>query len=169
MTEPEFVIKRVFDAPREWVYKAWTEPDRLARWWGPRGFSIMRAQLDLRPGGVFHYGLVSQTGQEMWGRFLFREIVPNERLEYISSFSDAAGRVMRYPGHEEWPLEILSIVMFRDTNGGTMLTLNATPWQASEAEQKVFEAGFKSMEGGFGGTFDQLDAYLSSTMKEHRS
>jgi uncharacterized protein YndB with AHSA1/START domain len=94
----EFVIKRTFAAPLERVWKAWTDPDQLLRWWGPKGFTTVSAKIgELKPGGVFHYCIRSPQGQEMWGRFVYREIVRNERLVYINSFSDAEGGIGRHP------------------------------------------------------------------------
>ena len=72
----EFFIRRAFDAPRARVWKAWTDAKSLGQWWGPKGFDIASVKLDLRPGGMFHYLLRSPDGQEMWGKLIFREIVP---------------------------------------------------------------------------------------------
>ena len=63
----EFTITRVFDAPRQLVWDAWTQAERLAEWWGPAGFKLKVAKLDLRPGGTFHYSMVAPNGHEMWG------------------------------------------------------------------------------------------------------
>ena len=82
---------RIFNAPRERVWKAWTEAEHLGNWWGPKGFDIVSVKLDLRPGGIFHYCLDRPEGQEMWGKFIFREIVPEQRLVFVVSFSDAEG------------------------------------------------------------------------------
>ena len=70
-----FVITRVFDAPRSLVWKAWAERDRLMQWFGPKGFIMRVATLDLRPGGIFHYCLRSPDGKDMWGKFVYRELV----------------------------------------------------------------------------------------------
>src|SRR5205823_4677268 len=83
----------------------WVEPDRLARWWGPKGFTMLSSTLDLRPGGIFHYGMRSPDGREMWGRWVFREVVAPERLVFVASFSDEAGGVTRHPFAPDWPLE----------------------------------------------------------------
>ena len=77
---PAFLFTREFDAPRDLVFKAWTERERLQEWWGPQGFGIRVAKLDLRPGGVFHYGMQTPDGREVWGRFAYREIAAPERL-----------------------------------------------------------------------------------------
>ena len=71
----ELVLTRVFDAPRDLVWKAFTEVDRLKQWWGPKGFRMLTCRLDLRPGGIFLYGMQSPDGHEMWGKWTFREIV----------------------------------------------------------------------------------------------
>src|SRR5215471_11703282 len=102
--EPGFIITRVFDAPRELVWQAHTELEHLKHWWGPKGFTWMGGKIDLRPGGVFHYGLRSPDGQAMWGKFIFREIVAPERLVFIVSFSDEKEGVTHHPLSPTWPL-----------------------------------------------------------------
>src|SRR5258708_172951 len=104
----EFVLTRVFDAPRHLVFKAWTESDRLAKWWGPAGFTMLISKLEFRPGGVFHYCMRSPDGHEMWGKFVYREITPPERLVFVNSFADEAGNPVRHPLSATWPLEVLS-------------------------------------------------------------
>jgi uncharacterized protein YndB with AHSA1/START domain len=91
----EFYISRVFEAGRDRVWRAWTDAERLGKWWGPKDFDIVSVKLDLRPGGMCHYLLRSPDGQDMWGKFVFREIVPQERLVFIVSFSDEAGGMTR--------------------------------------------------------------------------
>ena len=158
----EFYIKRKFNAPRERVWKAWTDEKALSRWWGPKGFDVVSAKLDLRPGGTFHYLLRSPNGQDMWGRFLFREIVPQERLVFISSFSDPEGGVTRHPLHEGWPVTLLSTVTFADAGAGkTEISIRWMPHEATEAERRVFEEGKDSMTAGWTGTFDRLETYLA--------
>ncbi|HEV2720221.1 MAG TPA: SRPBCC domain-containing protein, partial [Thermoanaerobaculia bacterium] len=68
-----FVISRTFDAPRELVWKAWTETDRLMQWFGPKGFKMFQAKNDLRPGGTFLYALRGPDGMELWGKWVYRE------------------------------------------------------------------------------------------------
>jgi len=93
----EFSITRVFDAPRDLVWKAFTESERLLQWWGPKGFTMRVAKLDLRPSGVFHYSMRSPEGRDMWGKFVYREIVAPERIVFVNSFSDEAGNLTRHP------------------------------------------------------------------------
>jgi uncharacterized protein YndB with AHSA1/START domain len=114
----EFVIKRTFNAPLERIWKAWTDSKQLLQWWGPKGFTTVSAKIsELKPGGMFHYCLRSPQGQEMWGRFVYREIVPNKRLVYINSFSDPEGGIGRHPLAPNWPLQLLSTITFAEKDG----------------------------------------------------
>jgi len=74
--ETELVITRVFDAPRELVWKAWTDPDQVARWWGPKGFTAPACKMDLRVGGEYLNYMRSPEGQDFWSKGVFREVVP---------------------------------------------------------------------------------------------
>lgn len=157
----EFVYRRFVAAPRDLVFKAWTEYDRLKEWWGPKGFEWLGGTLDLRPGGLFHYGMRAPNGMEMWGKMAYREIVPPERIVFLNSFSDAEGNTIRNIWTPVWPLETLTVVTLEEQDGGTLVTLRGAPHEATEEERQAFQKGFGSMRGGFGGTFDQLEAYLA--------
>jgi uncharacterized protein YndB with AHSA1/START domain len=156
-----FVITRTFDAPRELVWKAWTERDRLMEWFGPKGFTMAVADLDLRPGGSFHYCLRSPDGFEMWGKFAYREIVAPERIVLVSSFSDASGGTTRHPASATWPLEMLSTTTFEENDGKTTMTLQCKPLNATEAECETFDKSHEGMNQGWAGTFAQLTEYLA--------
>ncbi len=161
----EFVITRVFDAPRERVWKAWTEAERLKQWWGPQGFKVHTCKVDLRPGGVFLYGMTAPDGSDMWGKFTYREIVAPQKLVFIVSFSDPKGGVTRHPWSADWPLEILSTVTFEARGGKTKVTVQWVPHNATELERETFEDGRDSMKQGWTGTFDQFAAYLKNPEK----
>jgi uncharacterized protein YndB with AHSA1/START domain len=156
-----FEITRVFDAPRDRVWKSWTEAERLKQWWGPKGFVVTHCKVDLRPGGTMHYCLRMPDGKEMWGKFAYREIVKPERLVFVNSFSDPKGGVTRHPGHASWPLEMLSTILFEELGGKTKVTVQWVPADTStEAERKTFDEGRDSMKMGWSGTFEQLTDYL---------
>ncbi len=157
----EFVIERVFDAPRELVFKAWTDPGHLARWFGPKGAAVKHAKADLRPGGVLHTRMATSDGGEMWGKMAYREINPPSRLVYLNSFSDEAGGLTRHPMSPTWPLEMLTTVTFTPEGAGTRITLQWAPFRATAQERAAFDAAFDSMTGGWTGSFDQLDEYLT--------
>ncbi len=161
MTAP-FVISRVFDAPRERVWKAWTEIEQLKQWWGPIGFVVTYCKLDLRPGGLMHYCLRAPDGSDMWGRFAYREIVKPERLVWINSFSDKDGGVTVHPMMPGWPRETHTTVTFKDLGGRTEVAVAWVPVEGStELERATFEAGRPSMTMGWTGTMEQFAQFLA--------
>ena len=157
----EFVITRSFDAPRELVFKAFTEPERMKQWWGPKGFTVITSKMDLRPGGFYHYGMRAPDGSTMWGKMVYREIVRPERIVLVNSFSDEAGNITRHPMSLNWPLQMLSTFLFAERDGGTILTIKWSPLDADETERATFGSGHESMRKGWSGTLDQLAAYLA--------
>ncbi len=159
----DFVISRVFDAPRDLLWKCFTEPERMKQWWGPKGVKVVKAKMDLRPGGTYHYGMETPDGKVMWGKFVYREIVPPSKLVFINSFSDEDGGLTRHPMSASWPLEMLSVFTFEEQQGGkTKFTIRWSPHNATAEEQQTFDAGHTSMTQGWGGTLDQLAAYLAT-------
>jgi uncharacterized protein YndB with AHSA1/START domain len=157
-----FVISRTFDGTRERLWKAWTERERLMQWFGPKGFKMPVAKMDFRPGGTFHYCLRSPDGHEMWGKFVYREIVAPERIVLVNSFSDEAGGITRHPMSATWPLEMLSTFTLAEQEGRTTATVRWIPINATEEERKTFDAAQEGMKQGWTGTFDQLAAYLGT-------
>jgi len=156
----EFVFSRTVDAPRDLVWKAYSEAERLAQWWGPKGCKVIVGSLDFRPGGIFHYGMEWSAGSIMWGRFVYREMVPPERLVFVSSFSDEKAGITRAPFNEHWPLEVLNVITFEDAAGKTRITMRGGPIEPTKEEREAWEGHFDSMNQGFSGTFEQLVAYL---------
>ncbi len=157
----DFVMSRVFDAPRDLLWQCFTDPQRMKQWWGPKGFTVIASNMDLRVGGTYHYGIKAPDGTPMWGLFTYCEIVPREKLVFINSFSDEKRGVTRHPMSATWPLTLLSTFTFEDAPGGkTRFTVRWQPHNASAEEQKTFEAAQDSMKQGWGGTMDQLESYL---------
>ncbi len=162
-----FTISREFDAPRELVWKMCTEDEHMKNWFGPKGFERTTSKMDFRPGGIYHYGLRTPDGKDFWGRFIYREIVPQERIVFINSFSDANGGVTRHPWNPGWPLETLSRFTLTEKNGKTTLTVESVPYEATEAERNTFsdKGSRDSMKMGWGGTLDQLAERLAKIRK----
>jgi uncharacterized protein YndB with AHSA1/START domain len=160
-TQRPFVITRELDAPRELVWKCWTEREHM-RWLGPSGVTTDYARLELRPGGICHYCMRTPDGHEMWGKWVIREVVKPARLVFVNSFSDAAGGLTRHPMNPNWPLEMLSTVTFEAQGGKTRLTIAWLPINATEVERKAFDESHDSMQGGWSGSLDQLAAQLAS-------
>ena len=155
------IVTREFNASLDVVFKMWTELRHFEKWWGPKGFKMKTSEFDLRPGGVFHYCMLG-NGMEMWGKFVYLEIVEPEKIVFINSFSDKEGNLTRSPFNPIWPLEVLNTLTFSENEGKTTLSLTGKPHNATEEEVKVFESWLASLNQGFRGTFDQLDEYLAS-------
>ena len=155
-TERGLVIERVFDAPRELVWKAWTDPERLKRWWGPKDFTAPVIKNDLRVGGRYLYCMRSPEGQEYWSTGVYREVVEFERIVASDSFADADGNVVpasHYGMSGDFPLEMLATVTFEDLGGKTKITIN----------QVGMPAGMQEMAGaGWNQSLDKLAAHLAT-------
>jgi uncharacterized protein YndB with AHSA1/START domain len=159
-----FVISRLFAAPREVVWTCFTEPQRMKEWWGPKGSVIIASKMDFRVGGTYLGAMRAPDGQVMWAKFVYRDIVAPGLLVWVHSFSDEAGGLTRHPLSPTWPLEMLTTVTFEAApDGKTKLTLSWSPLNATADEQKTFDAAHDGMRGGWGGTFERLDAYIAST------
>ena len=144
-TAQEITITRVFDAPRELVWKAWTEPDQLAAWWGARGWSTLRSTvtMEVRPGGRFHVTSVSdEDGREMSTEAVYREVVEPERLVVEEAAEDA------------WHEGAVSVVTLTDLGDGrTEMAFRAT-LQTTEAMRGQAQAGVAA-------SFDRLAEHLA--------
>jgi len=162
MSDPVFKISRTFDAPLSLVWDMYSRKEHLTKWWGPKGFEWVDGTLDFRPGGIFHYGMRAPTGDIMWGKFVYREIVPMKKLVFTTSFSDEAGGTARAPFAANFPLEVLNTVEFSEKDGKTTLAMTGTPFNASDADKAFFESMFPSMNQGFTGSLNQLEDYLRS-------
>lgn len=122
-------ITRTFDAPRELVFRAWTDPDRLAQWYAPHGCTIAFRQLDVREGGAFHSVIRTPDGSHCWCRGIYTEVVAPERIVYTMAVADADGNLIT-PAEAgmdpEWPAETTVTVTFAEHDGKTTLTLHQT-------------------------------------------
>ena len=143
----DLVITRLFSAPRRLVFNAWTEPERLVRWWAPKSCTTPYCKVDLRPGGKFHFCMRTPEGRDIWGIGVYREIVVPERIVYTDSFADADGNPVP-PGHygmsDSHPAETLVTVTFADHEGGTKVTLRHSIPESVE-ERKGTEQGWDEM------------------------
>jgi uncharacterized protein YndB with AHSA1/START domain len=155
-TTEALTITRVFDAPRDLVWKAWTDPEHIVCWWGPKDFTSPSAEIDLRVGGRWLYCMTSPDGKDYWATGVFREIVPMERIVATDSFADEKGNVVpaSHYGFEDLPLELLLTVTFEDVDGGTRLTLQHAGFPAGEHRDGANE--------GWNQSLDKLAAFLAS-------
>ena len=142
--ERELVITRIFDAPRELVFRAWTEPDRAVRWRGPQGFTTAHYEIDFRPGGSSRVCMRSPEGTEHWQRGLCRELVAPQRLVFTFAWEDAQGR----PGHET-----VVTVTFDEHGAKTKLTLHQAVFESVTARDLH--------QGGWSSALECLADYLA--------
>jgi uncharacterized protein YndB with AHSA1/START domain len=151
-TDREIVITRVFDAPRELVFKAWSDPVYLAKWWGPSGWTLPVSQMDFRVGGSWTYCMKGPEGEESCGMAIYREIVEPERIVFTDYFADAEGKPL-----EGMP-EALMIVEFAADEGKTMLT-NTVRYQTAEDRDRILKMGFKE---GMTESLNRLEEFLAN-------
>ncbi len=126
LDEPFVVIKRTFHAPRELVFKAWTDPEQLARWYAPDGCTIEFRELDIREGGTFHSCIKTPGGFQCWCIGVYSEIRVPERIVYSMALADEHGNRVTSAGsgHDtDWPAETIVTVTFTEQGDQTLLTL----------------------------------------------
>src|SRR3954470_5051360 len=132
----QFVITRSFAASRERLWEAWTDPEQMSRWLGPKGTTGTTLAADLRPAGLLHWRMDGADGNTMWGRAVYREVTAPARLVYVQSFSTAEGEIARAPFFDgRWPLEMLTTVIFEEDGERTRVTLTWSPLNAEADEQ----------------------------------
>ena len=146
-SDREIVVTRVFDAPRELVFAAWTDPKKVGQWWGPNGFTSTIQEMDVRPGGVWRLVMHGPDGKDYDNRIVFIEVVPPERLVYRHGSGD-----------EPAPGDFETTVTFEDVEGKTRLTMRAVFASAAEREHVVSEYG--ALEGA-NQTLERLAEYLA--------
>jgi uncharacterized protein YndB with AHSA1/START domain len=147
-SQQELTITRLFNAPRELVFKVWIDPKHLAQWWGPKGFTNPVCELDVRPGGAILIHMTGPDGVVYPTRGVFHEIVAPERLVFTTSaFEDADGTPQ---------LEVYNTVTFAEDNGKTKLTLHAVVVTSTPA----IAGALAGMEEGWSQSLEKLAANL---------
>jgi uncharacterized protein YndB with AHSA1/START domain len=157
----EFTMSRLFKAPRQAVWDAWTNPELLARWFGPKGSTLTIVSADIRPGGVVHSHMDFPGGPRIWAKFVYREVEPLTRLCWEHSFSDEQANIVDSPFGGPWPRVLLNTVIFEDEGANTRIRLISVPLDATPAEAAEFRNMIESMSGGWGGSFEVLDELLA--------
>ena len=152
-SERVLVISRVIDAPRALVFRMWTDPAHVARWWGPQGFVTTFCEMDIRVGGAFRQCMRSPQGTDYWKRGVYREITPPERIVFTFAWEDANGQ----PGHE-----LLTTVSFEEHGEQTRMTLRQEKFATKDRCDDHRE--------GWASCFERFAAYVESIEQggEHR-
>ena len=148
-SDRELVLTRLIDAPREAVFRAWTDPDLLKRWFAPRPYTTPVAELDVRPGGASLVVMRSPEGREILNRGVYLDVVENERLIFTDAYTQA---------WEPSPKPFMTVILtFEDEGGRTRYTARVRHWTA--ADREAHEAmGFHE---GWGRCADQLAALVA--------
>jgi uncharacterized protein YndB with AHSA1/START domain len=144
-------IERTFDIPVSKMWRAWSEPESLKKWWGPEGYTCPSATIDFRVGGKYLASMKGEDGNEIWSTGTYKEIIPFKKIVNTDSFSDSKGNIisaaeLNMPG--EWPQELLITVEFKEVDGKTQMKL-----EHKGIPQEMYEdciAGWQS-------SFDKLE------------
>jgi uncharacterized protein YndB with AHSA1/START domain/uncharacterized damage-inducible protein DinB len=147
----DVIITRIFDAPRELVWRAWTDPQQMMRWWGPPTFTAPACSMDLRVGGKYHFCMQAPDGQTFWSTGLYQEITPPKRLVFTDSFADEQGNVVAgsyYGMGDDFPLAMVVTVTLEEIGSQTKMTLHHEGLPAGEMGDMT--------EQGWRGSFDKL-------------
>jgi uncharacterized protein YndB with AHSA1/START domain len=134
----DLVVTRIIDAPIELVWKAWTDPEHVKRWWGPKDYTSPACKIDLREGGSYLFCMRApkeQGGQDMFTAGVYQKIVPMERLEFTQSLADKDGNkidpsVIGMP--PDFPEEIRTVIVFKAKGEMTELTITEYGWTLSQ-------------------------------------
>lgn len=143
---PELLITRVFDAPRALVWKAWTDPEQAKRWWGPKGFSVVALQMEVRSGGTWSKCVRSPDGAKYWRRGVYKEIVEPGRLVFTYVSDDPRGN----PGDET-----LVTVTFEELGAKTRLTFHQAVFDTVESRD--------AHQGGWTSCLERFAEYLAKS------
>ena len=147
-------IERIFDAPPERVFRAWSDPEQVAKWYGPEGFSLSVCEIDFRVGGKFLYRMRSDKGHEFWYGGVFTQIIENELIVCTNYIADPHGNPVP-SGMEDWPDESTLRVRFEDAGGKTKLTLTHEGLPPSKMRDQA--------ASGYIQTLDKLANHLAET------
>ena len=159
--QDSFIISRSFPVPRQRLYQACSNAEEMLAWFSPPGAKTIKAELDFKAGGTFFYGMQMPDGNMMYGKSLYVEIVPNEKIIYYTRFADEHGNIISHPMSPTWPKEMHTTFLFADegeTNSHLTVIWN---YDGDDPLQKSTFMGAKSgMRLGWTGTLDGLTNYF---------
>ena len=164
LSSHELIITRIIDTPREQVWKAWTEPWRIMRWWGPKIFTSPVYKNDLRVGGEYLACMRAPDGKDYWSKGEYIELVEPEHIVVTDSFSDENGNVVPasyYGMNGDTPVELFVSLTFEDLDGKTSFTLRHIGIDSMDAMER------KNMAQGWNESLDKLEAFLNSAALTH--
>lgn len=155
------VLTRVFDAPQQLVYEAWTQARHLCQWQVPNSeVSCVYQSADIRSGGSALHKMVMSSGHEMWLLTKYHELNPYDRIVFTQYESNESGDVLP-PSMPNWPKEIRATVNLSEIDGKTQMEFVWQPVNPSQAEADAWEASRTQFSNGWGGSFELLAEYLA--------
>ena len=162
---PEYIIDRIFDAPRELVWRAWTDPDLLHRWYGPNVETIIH-KFDLRPGGSW-LNEMKWDGKSDFSKMVFQEVTQLQKLVWHHSSSDSDWNIIASPMMVDWPRVVLTTVTFEDMGDKTNVRLTQVPIEATDAEIACFAKVMARMDKGWASGYAILDKMFVELQAEN--
>ena len=156
---PTYMLERVFDAPRELVWRTWTDPELVPRWYGPGVESIVH-RLEVKPGGLWLHEM-RWGGNANFQRAEYTEVASPERLVWLHAASDADWNVIPKHMMADWPLILLTTVTFEEDGARTRMRLTWVPHEASEAEMACFAGALEGLDKGWGKGMELLAELLA--------
>lgn len=157
---PEFVIDRIFDAPRELVWRAWTDPKLLNRWYGP-GVETVIHKFDLEPEGLW-LNEMKMGGGSNYQKVIFKAVVRPEKLVWHHCSADAQWNIAASSMMPDWPRVLLTTVTFTERGEQTNVRLAQVPLDATDAEIACFAKMKDGMAGGWGKGYAIIDEMLAN-------
>ncbi|MBF8299495.1 MAG: hypothetical protein HW397_544, partial [Dehalococcoidia bacterium] len=170
-SDREILMTRTFDAPRRLVWEAWTKPEHVAQWWGPRGWTLPVCDIDLRPGSHYRWVMRGPDGKDHPMSGEYREVVPPERLVYTrrnSSIEAAISSSVASTGSDRFdepgraPMESVITMTLEERDGKTTLTSRAV-YESAQIRDAILKIGVKE---GTAQTFDRLAEHLEAMAKK---
>lgn len=158
----KMVIARVFDALLERVWQAWTEPEEVKKWWGPKNFTAPTIKINFRPGGRYLFCMRGATGpdrmeKDYWSAGVYQEIIPMKKITVIDNFSDALGNIVSpsyYGLAGGLPLNMTVETKFEESAGKTKFTVAYSDLKITSSKERA------NMEQGRNESLDKLAASL---------
>ncbi|MBK6839247.1 MAG: SRPBCC domain-containing protein [Bacteroidetes bacterium] len=144
-------IKRTFNLPLSAVWKAWTEPESMKKWWGPKEYTCPDCSIDFRVGGKFLASMQGADGQKIWSTGTYKEIVPLKKIVNTDSFADSTGTIVPasyYKMSGDWGLELLVTTEFEEVDGKTNISLQhaGLPVELSDECMQGWQSSFDKLE-----------------------
>ncbi|WP_421858448.1 SRPBCC family protein [Oricola sp.] len=156
---PTYVLERKFNAPPQLVWKTWTDPQLLPRWYGPNVESVVH-RIDAVPGGLWLHEM-RWGGNSNFQRAEYLEVSEPERLVFVQSSADADWNIIDNPMMPGWPRMMRTEVVLTEEAGGTAMRLTWSPHEASDAEIAAFAGSMEGAGKGWGSGMDLLEALLA--------